>query len=358
VPIAGQLGIALIKTELENLSLKYLNPIIYKHISKFIASQKKEQEEFQENIEKKLKQAAKEEDIEIEISPREKNIYSIYRKMTSNETSAEETNTFSIRILCNTANDCYAVLGILHKLWIPVERRFKDYITAPKANKYRSLHTTVITDDGKLLEIHICTFEMHKIAEYGVAAHWLNKKGETASNSNSKNISLVNKLKQWDTLENYEKNFLNDLKKEILKDTIIVFTPEGEIFEMPTGSTAIDLAYNIHTAVGNHAAGAKADGYTIPLGMPLKNTQVVEIITDNNAYPTPQWLKIAKTSKAKSKIRTWLKKNKEEKTSIKNSSAITKDISNENKVILSAKGTAVFYRCFFFFIFFKPCSYF
>ena len=170
-PIAGQLGISWIKAELENLSLKHLNPVAYKQISEFLTSKKIEKEEYQKNIEKKLKQAAKEEHMKIEISARVKTIYSIYRKMSDSEKPIDEIyDLFGIRILCDTANDCYAVLGLVHKLWMPIERRFKDFIAVPKANRYRSLHTTVITDEGKMLEAQIRTYEMHKTAEYGIAA--------------------------------------------------------------------------------------------------------------------------------------------------------------------------------------------
>ncbi|MCL2705311.1 MAG: RelA/SpoT family protein [Spirochaetaceae bacterium] len=330
-PIAGQLGISWIKAELENLALKHLHPVSYKQISEFLAAKKIEKEEYQKDIENKLRQVAKEEDIEIEISARVKNIYSIYRKMRDNEKSLEEIyDIFGIRILCDTANDCYAVLGLVHKLWIPIERRFKDYIAVPKSNRYRSLHTTVITDEGKLLEAQIRSYEMHKTAEFGIAAHWLYKKGKTINNLNPNDISLINRLMQWNNLENYETDFLKDLKKEILKDTIYVFTPDGDIFEMPIGSTAIDFAYNIHTEVGDHTAGAKADGYIIPLSRFLKNTQVIEIITNKNAHPTPHWLKIAKTTKAKSKIRHWLNKNSNLiKEAIKNKK---QEITEENKL--------------------------
>ena len=307
VPMASHLGISWIRAELEELSLKYVNTQAYKQIKEFLAAKKVEKNEYLDNIEKEIKSALKEEDIDVEISVRAKSIYSIYKKMVATGKSLEEIyDLLGIRIFCNTANDCYAVLGIVHKLWIPVEKRFKDYIVIPKTNKYQSLHTTVITDNGKILEVQIRTFQMHKTAEYGIAAHWLYKKGKAAGDLKPQDISLVNKLMQWNNLENSDKNFLNDLKKEILKDTIYVFTPNGDVFEMPLGSTAIDFAYSIHTEVGNRTAGAKADGYIIPLSRPLNNTQVVEIITNNNAHPTPHWLKIAKTKKAKSKIRQWL----------------------------------------------------
>ncbi|MCL2792567.1 MAG: RelA/SpoT family protein [Spirochaetaceae bacterium] len=356
-PIAGQLGISWIKAELENISLKYLNPVAYKQISEFLVSQQLEKEENKKDIEKKIKQAAKEEEIEVEITSRVKNIYSIYKKMNETGKPVEEIyDIFGIRILCDTANDCYAVLGLVHKLWLPVERRFKDYIAVPKTNRYRSLHTTVVTDDGKLLEVQIRSFEMHKTAEYGVAAHWLYKTRKTTNSLNPKDITLVTKLKQWNHLESYETNFLNDLKEEILKDTIYVFTPDGDVFELPIGSTAIDFAYKIHTDVGDRTAGAKADGYIIPLSRPLTNTQVVEIITNRNAHPTPQWLKIAKTPKAKARIRQWLAKSnellankdttknkkpvviEEEELPVKDDSAIVTEVKDANKIILSVDG--------------------
>jgi len=309
-PLAGQLGISWIKAELEDLALKYINPEVYNQIKQFLASKKKKRAEYLTFIEEKLLQEAREEGIDIEVSTRAKHFYSIYRKMAkSGKELSEIYDLLGIRVLCSSANECYAVLGLIHKLWIPIERRFKDYIAVPKSNKYQSLHTTVMTDNGKILEVQIRTFEMHKTAEYGIASHWLYKAGKTTETINPKNISLVNKLMNWNNLESGKTNFLNDLKKEILKDSIYVFTPAGDVFEMPTGATAIDFAYHIHTEVGNHCSGAKADGYIIPLNKELKNTQVVEIITNNNSRPTLQWLRMAKTNRARTKIRQWLNKN-------------------------------------------------
>lgn len=309
-PLAGQLGISWIKAELEDLALKYINPSVYKQIKQFLALKRKERAEYLKQIEQKITLAAKEENIDIEVSTRAKHFYSIYRKMAkTGKELGEIYDLLGIRILCSTANECYAVLGLVHKLWIPIERRFKDYIAVPKSNKYQSLHTTVMTDNGKILEVQIRTFEMHKTAEFGIASHWLYKTGRKTDAINPKEISLVNKLMRWNNLESGKSSFLNDLKKEILKDTIYVFTPAGDVFEMPTGSTAIDFAYHIHTEVGNHCSAAKADGYIIPLHKELKNTQVVEIITSNTAKPTLQWLRIAKTNRARTKIRQWLNKN-------------------------------------------------
>ena len=326
-PLAGQLGISGMKAELEDLSLKYLNPDVHKQIKQFLALKKKKRAEYLKFIEDKIIKAAEKEDIEIEVSTRAKHFYSIYKKMTKSGKDLNEIyDLLGIRIFCKTVNECYAMLGIVHNVWIPIERRFKDYIAVPKSNRYQSLHTTVMTDNGKILEVQIRTFKMHKTAEYGIAAHWLYKKGQTTESLDPKDIALVNKLKNWNTLSNRNANFLGDLKKEILKDTIYVFTPAGDVFEMPAGSTAIDFAYYIHSEVGNHCVSAKADGYIIPLGKELQNTQVVEIITNNSAHPHLNWLRIAKTTRARSKIRQWLNKNDD-------SVIISKNIVAKNKLI-------------------------
>ncbi len=309
-PLAGQLGISWIKAELEDLALKYINPDVYEQIKQFLALKRKERAEYLKNVEDKITLACREEGISIDISTRAKHFYSIYRKMTkTGKELGEIYDLLGIRILCTSVNECYTILGLVHKLWIPIERRFKDYIAVPKSNRYQSLHTTVMTDNGKILEVQIRTYEMHRMAEYGIASHWLYKSGKTTDSINPKDISLVNKLMNWNNLENGKTDFLNDLKKEILKDTIYVFTPAGDVFEMPTGATAIDFAYHIHTEVGNHCSAAKADGYIITLHKELKNTQVVEIITSNTAHPNLQWLRMAKTNRARTKIRQWLNKN-------------------------------------------------
>ncbi|MDX9801125.1 MAG: bifunctional (p)ppGpp synthetase/guanosine-3',5'-bis(diphosphate) 3'-pyrophosphohydrolase [Spirochaetia bacterium] len=309
-PLAGQLGISWIKAELEDLALKYINPDVYEQIKQFLAFKRKKRAEYLKSVEKKIKIACNEEGIEIDISTRAKHFYSIYKKMSkTGKELGEIYDLLGIRVLCTSVNECYTILGLVHKLWIPIERRFKDYIAVPKSNRYQSLHTTVMTDNGKILEVQIRTYEMHRIAEYGIASHWLYKVGKPTDSLNPKDISLVNKLMNWNNLETGKTDFLNDLKKEILKDTIYVFTPAGDVFEMPTGATAIDFAYHIHTEVGNHCSGAKADGYIIPLHKELKNTQVVEIITNNTARPNLQWLRMAKTNRARTKIRQWLNKN-------------------------------------------------
>jgi GTP pyrophosphokinase len=232
-----------------------------------------------------------------------------------NKSAADIYDLFGIRILCDTIENCYTLLGVVHRLWKPIDGRFKDYIAMPKSNGYQSLHTTVITSpaegEGRLLEIQIRTSEMHHIAENGIASHWLYKKGSPREVVRPLDISIVNRIKDWKQNADGEGadtsvSWLEDIKREILRDSIYVFTPQGKVIELPTGATAIDFAYSIHTAIGEHCVGAKANGSIIPLSSELQNTQVVEILTSPQARPHLNWLRLVKTSKARSKIRSWL----------------------------------------------------
>jgi GTP pyrophosphokinase len=335
-PLADRLGISSLKDELEDLSLKQLNREAYNQIKEIVSLKKGERALFLNRISAAITGEAKEAGIAIEVTSRAKHFYSIYQKMRKRSKSADDLyDLFGIRILCNNIESCYTLLGIVHRLWKPIDGRFKDYIAMPKANGYQSLHTTVMAyeaaenksaslgelpeshdTDGKLLEIQIRTFTMHQTAEYGVASHWLYKKGSTAEIIRQNDLSIVNRLKNWNLpdkeLSGADENsvfFLEDIKREILKDSIYVFTPQGKVIELPAGATAIDFAYHIHTAIGERCMGARADGVIIPLSMELQNTQVVEILTATNAHPNVNWLRIAKTSKARSKIRSWLQQN-------------------------------------------------
>jgi GTP pyrophosphokinase len=221
---------------------------------------------------------------------------------------------FGIRILCDSIENCYTLLGLVHRLWKPIDGRFKDYIAMPKSNGYQSLHTTVMSAgggesaEGRLLEIQIRTREMHHVAENGIASHWLYKKGGAKELVRPRDISIVNRLKDWKQSEQDTESasWLEDIKREILRDSIYVFTPQGKVIELPAGATPIDFAYSIHTAIGEHCAGAKADGSIVPLSSELRNTQVVEILTSPSAHPHLNWLRLVKTAKARSKIRAWL----------------------------------------------------
>jgi len=220
-----------------------------------------------------------------------------------------------VRILCDSTSECYQILGIVHRLWPPIEGRFKDYIAMPKANNYQSLHTTVMALDGKLLEIQIRTKTMHQIAEYGIASHWKYKAASGSDKSIKTSIDekqfgkLLQQMENWSDEISQNPTFMDDLKTELLKDTILVFTPQGHLIELPYYATALDFAYKIHTEVGNHTAGAKANGSIISLDQRLKHTQVLEILTSPTAHPHLSWLKFAKTSSAKKKIKAWLNKN-------------------------------------------------
>ncbi|GHV89746.1 GTP pyrophosphokinase [Spirochaetia bacterium] len=314
-PLADRLGISGIKDELEDLSLKYLNREVYTQIKDIVSEKRGERTEFLNRVQEDIRREAAAAGIQIDVNSRAKHFYSIYQKMRKrNKAASDLYDLFGIRILCDSIENCYTLLGVVHRLWKPLDGRFKDYIAMPKSNGYQSLHTTVMAA-GRMLEIQIRTAEMHHIAEYGIASHWLYKKGVTRDLIRPVDISIVNRLRDWKQLEDEKgetqnsKNFLADIRQEILKDSIYVFTPQGKVIELPAGSGPIDFAYSIHTAVGEHCVGAKADGAIIPLSSELQNTQVVEILTSPQAHPNLNWLRIVKTAKARSKIRSWLEQN-------------------------------------------------
>ncbi|MDR2419287.1 MAG: RelA/SpoT family protein [Treponema sp.] len=315
-PLADRLGIAWIKDELEDLALKQLNRDAYQQIKEIVARKRNAREAFLDATRTMVIKEADKLGLKIEVETRAKHFYSIYQKMRKRNKSADELfDLFGLRILCNSVESCYTLLGLVHRLWKPIEGRFKDYIAMPKSNGYQSLHTTVMTvdADGSLLEIQIRTEEMHHVAENGIASHWLYKKGSTHEIVRPVDISIINKLRKWRQDEGADNlsstSFLDTIKREFLKDSIYVFTPQGKVIELPDGATAIDFAYSIHSAIGERCVGAKADGSIIPLSQKLRNTQVVEILTSPSAHPHLNWLSFVKTSKARSKIRAWLQQN-------------------------------------------------
>ena len=306
-PLAERLGIFWLKAELEDLSLKHLNPNVYKQITEFLESKQKERSSYLKRVENALQTEVKKERINISVFARAKHRYSIYLKMKVRDKGLGEIyDLLGIRIICETINECYTLLGIVHKLWPPIDGRIKDYIAMPKANGYQSLHTIVMAFRGQVIEVQLRTLEMHMRAEYGVAAHWRYKSDIKGSRMKLRDIALVTKLKSWDGMWNASDEFLKEIKREILRDSIYVFTPKGDIIELPTGSTAIDFAFHIHTEIGNRCIGAKADGSIIPLNHELRNTQVIDILTSANARPHLNWLRFVKTASARSKIRHWL----------------------------------------------------
>lgn len=305
-PLAGRLGIGDLKNELEDLSLKYTNPDAFQQIKQIVSLKKDERNEYLQSAVKKIFMSAQKMGIEVQIKSRAKHFYSIYQKMKKrNKEAGELYDLLALRIICEHESECYTLIGIVHGLWKPLDGRFKDYIAMPKANGYQSLHTTVLCE-GKPLEIQIRTQEMHNVAEHGVASHWLYKKGTNHDMVKAQDLSIINQLKSLRSENLDNENFFEQLKDDLLGDEIFVFTPAGDVIQLPSNSNAIDFAYAIHSAVGEKIVGAKADGKIIQLTTPLQNTQVVEILTSPGAHPTQNQYNQVHTSKARQKIRNWL----------------------------------------------------
>jgi len=312
VPIANRLGISRIQWELEDLSLRYLEPTKYKGVVNRIAQNRLERESYVESIKEIIKKEIRIVGIEAEIQGRPKNIYSIYKKMEKGKKDFFQIyDLIAIRIICNSIRDCYAVLGLLHSIWKPMPGRFKDYIAMPKSNMYQSLHTTVVTPKGEPLEIQIRTWEMHKTAEYGIAAHWKYKEKVDLKKDKKleERLSWLRQILEWQKDLKDPKEFMENLKIGLFQDEVFTFTPKGDVKILPSGSTPIDFAYLIHTDVGHRCMGAKVNKKIVPLDTKLKSGDIVEILTSKSSRgPSRDWLKIAKTSGAKNRIRIWFKK--------------------------------------------------
>ena len=313
-PLADRLGMQAEKNEFEDLSLKYTNPQVFQQIKAIVAQKKDERASYLEKAVNSIYKSSEKLGIKVSIQSRAKHFYSIYQKMRKrNKAASELFDLLALRILCNTPAECYTLIGIVHGLWKPLDGRFKDYIAMPKSNGYQSLHTTVMCE-GKPLEIQIRTFEMHNMAEHGIASHWLYKKGTSKELIEEDKLGVMNRLQKFkeDLKEGLTVNDSDNfeaLKNELLGDEIYVFTPKGDVKKLPMGACAIDFAYAIHSGVGEKVIAAKADGKIIPLSKPLSNTQIIEIITNPQAHPTEAQLKLCKTSKARQKIHSWLMAN-------------------------------------------------
>ena len=313
-PIAHRLGMQRIKWELEDTSLKYLDPIGYQEIADELSARSSAHEEFMASIQKKIQDRLAEEGIKCTVYGRVKHIYSIYRKMyAQNKTLDEIFDLYAFRVIVDDIPECYNVLGCIHDLFRPVLGRFKDYIGTPKPNGYQSLHTTVIGREGIPFEVQIRTWEMHHTAEYGIAAHWKYKQGMANEKLGTEEaFEWVRKL-----LENQQdtdaEEFVRTLKVDMFADEVFVFTPRGDVINLPAGATPIDFAYSIHSAVGNKMTGAKVNGRMVPFDTPLKNGDIVEVITSKSAHgPSRDWMNICKSNEARNKIRQWFKKEKRE----------------------------------------------
>ena len=337
-PLAHRLGISKIKWELEDLCLRYIHPEEYYDLVNMIAEKRVEREKFISRIIEELKENLDKANIDSDIEGRPKHFYSIYRKMVNKHKSIEQIfDLTAIRILVNTVKDCYAVLGIVHTIYKPIPGRFKDYIAMPKPNMYQSLHTTVIGSEGKTFEIQIRTFEMHRTAEYGIAAHWKYKSGNIGTDS--KDMTFENKLTWLRDILEWQKEavdateFMEGFKLDLFSDEIFVFTPKGVVINLPAGATPIDFAYKIHTDIGNKCVGAKVNGKIVTLDYKLKTGEIVEILTSSSSRgPNIDWLNIANSNQARSKIKQWLRKARREENLERGKEILDKECKKQSLV--------------------------
>lgn len=349
-PLAHRLGMSKIKWELEDLAFRYLHEEEYYDLVKQIAEKRVERESYIARVIEQMKQNLENSGIDSDIEGRPKHFYSIYRKMKNKHKSIEQIfDLTAIRVLVNSVKDCYGVLGIVHTIYTPIPGRFKDYIAMPKPNMYQSLHTTVIGPEGKTFEIQIRTFDMHKTAEYGIAAHWKYKEGNSDEGKDEKDFEKklvwLRDILEWQKDTSDAEEFMENFKIDLFSDEIFVFTPKGVVINLISGCTPIDFAYRIHTDVGNKCCGAKVNGKIVPLDYQLKTGEIVEIITSSNGKgPSMSWLNIAKSNQAKSKIRAWFKKAKKEENILKGKEILDKELKKQNITFAELTNTESYKR--------------
>ena len=331
-PLASRLGINSMKWELEDLSFRYLLPEMYFKIAALVRKRREERESVVQQAADTLRKRLNSEDVQAEVYGRAKHFYSIYKKMEEKNLSFDEIyDVLAIRILVHTVRECYDVLGFVHSEWRPILGRFKDYIAMPKSNQYQSLHTTVAVDSSDPLEIQIRTYEMHEVAEYGVAAHWIYKeKGKSHKNDDVQKMQWLRQILELQNQTSGATEYMEELQHNILIDEVFVFTPKGDLFEMPADATPIDFAYRVHTDVGHRCIGAKINGRIVQLNATLENGDVVEIITSKQANgPSRDWLNVVKTASARSRIRQWFKKLNREESILKGSELLERELKKQ-----------------------------
>lgn len=330
-PIAQRLGISKIKIELDDLSLKYLKPDVYYDLVEKVALRKSVREQFVNGIVQQVKKHMEDGGIQAQVDGRVKHFFSIYKKMVNQDKTIDQIyDLFAVRILVDTVKDCYAALGVIHEMYTPIPGRFKDYIAMPKPNMYQSLHTTLIGPNGQPFEIQIRTFEMHKTAEYGIAAHWKYKESSDGKapvgKSEEEKLNWLRQILEWQKDMSDNREFMSLLKNDLdlFADSVYCFTPQGDVKTLPNGSTPIDFAYCVHSAVGNRMVGARVNGKLVPIEYQIKNGDRIEIITSQNSQgPSRDWLKLVKSTQAKNKINQWFKKELKEDNILKGKDMLT-----------------------------------
>ncbi len=332
-PLAHRLGIFTIKWELEDLSFRYLKPEEYYQLVQNISMKRKEREDYIQHVIKTLQEKLKDVGIQADIHGRPKHFYSIYKKMSEKKKVLSEIyDLIAVRVIVDNVKDCYGALGIIHTMWKPIPGRFKDYIAMPKPNMYQSLHTTVMGLQGDPFEIQIRTVEMHRTAEYGIAAHWKYKEGNKGGGTKEfeKRLAWLRQILEWQTEIRDTKEFMETLKIDVFSDVVFVFTPKGDVIELPAGSVPVDFAYRIHSAIGHRCIGSKVNGRIVPLDYVLRNGDIVEVLTSKQTNgPSRDWLKLVKTSQAKNKIRQWFKKEKREENLVRGKELLEKDLKKQ-----------------------------
>jgi GTP diphosphokinase / guanosine-3',5'-bis(diphosphate) 3'-diphosphatase len=338
-PLAHRLGIYRMKWDLEDLSLRYLDPPAYREIADKVQKRRNERERMVDTVTAEVLRRCEAMGLRADVSGRPKHFYSIYQKLQRGKDFGDIYDLIAIRIIVDSVKDCYGAIGIVHSIWTPLPGRFKDYVAMPKTNGYQSIHTTVIGPGGDPIEIQIRTWEMHRTSEYGIAAHWRYKEGGRGSEFDQK-LAWLRSLLEWQEDMRDSREFMESLKLDLFDNQVFVFTPKGDVFGLPAASTPLDFAYHVHTSVGHHCAGAKVNGKIVPLGYALKNGDICEVLVNkNSAGPSLDWLTICKTSSAKHKIKQWFRKNRRDENVAAGREALEREISRSQ---LSALATNEF----------------
>ncbi|MGE5396507.1 MAG: RelA/SpoT family protein [Chitinophagales bacterium] len=331
-PLAHRLGIFSFKWELEDLALKYTEPEIYYELVGRLKTKRQEREDYIQGLVQQIRERLQAANMEGDIAGRPKNLYSIYRKMLKQGKDLDEIyDKIAIRVIVNSIRDCYGVLGFIHTLWKPIPGRFKDYIATPKPNMYQSLHTTLLGQGGEPFEVQIKTWEMHQTAEFGIAAHWRYKEGTPGDKQFDEKLSWLRRTLEWQQEVKDTREFMESLKIDLFTDTVFIFTPKGDVIELPAGSCPVDFAYRVHTEVGHRCIGAKVNGRIVTLDYTLSNGEIVEVLTSKQSNgPTRDWLNFVKTSQAKSRIKAWFKREQRQAYAIRGHDTLEFEMKKNN----------------------------